>query len=117
MEPRMAKRPKKNTWHGGSRKTAKPTAKSAAVQTSAVPSAPSTPAAVRRQSHPPEAKLDRPDFNPAMLGEQDAYLFNEGRHLRLYEKLGAHPARVGGVDGVYFAVWAPSAEYVAVIGD
>src|SRR5262249_7046143 len=59
----------------------------------------------------------RSDFNPAQLGEQDAYLFNEGRHLRLFDKLGAHPARVGGTNGAQFAVWAPSAEYVAVIGD
>jgi 1,4-alpha-glucan branching enzyme len=48
------------------------------------------------------------------LGDQDIYLFNEGTHSRLYEKLGAH-AIPGG--GVHFAVWAPNADYVAVIGD
>jgi 1,4-alpha-glucan branching enzyme len=48
------------------------------------------------------------------LGEQDIYLFNEGTHSKLYEKMGAH-ALPGG--GVHFAVWAPNAEYVAVIGD
>ena len=48
-----------------------------------------------------------------LLSDQDLYLFNEGTHLRLWEKLGAHP-----VDGgVYFAVWAPNAEHVSVIGD
>src|SRR5262245_40430669 len=55
--------------------------------------------------------------DPPRLWEQDDYLFNEGRHYRLYDKLGAHPVRRDGVDGVDFAVWAPSAEYVAVIGD
>ncbi|MFH2002696.1 MAG: 1,4-alpha-glucan branching protein GlgB, partial [Planctomycetota bacterium] len=43
--------------------------------------------------------------------------FNEGSHSRLYEKLGSHPMEVGGVRGTYFAVWAPDAEKVCVIGD
>lgn len=47
------------------------------------------------------------------LASGDLYLFNEGSHFRLYDKLGAH-AQPG---GVYFAVWAPSAEQVSVIGD
>ena len=49
-----------------------------------------------------------------VLGDQDVYLFNEGTHSRLYEKLGAHVLSGG---GVYFAVWAPNAHYVSVIGD
>jgi 1,4-alpha-glucan branching enzyme len=53
----------------------------------------------------------------SLLGQQDLYLFNEGSHLRLYEKLGAHLRTVNGVTGVFFAVWAPSASHVAVIGD
>ncbi|MGE0060181.1 MAG: 1,4-alpha-glucan branching protein GlgB [Dehalococcoidia bacterium] len=52
-----------------------------------------------------------------MLTENDVYLFNEGTHLRLYDKLGAHPARLGNRDGVYFSVWAPNAEAVSVLGD
>jgi 1,4-alpha-glucan branching enzyme len=52
-----------------------------------------------------------------LLGEQDLFLFNEGTHLRLYEKLGAHPLTIGGVEGTYFAVWAPDAEQVSVIGE
>ncbi len=51
------------------------------------------------------------------LDSKDVYLFNEGRHYRLYDKLGAHPMTVGGVRGVLFAVWAPNAERVSVIGD
>ena len=53
----------------------------------------------------------------SLLGEQDVYLFNEGSHLRLYEKLGAHAGTVDGVAGVHFAVWAPNAASVAVMGD
>jgi 1,4-alpha-glucan branching enzyme len=49
-----------------------------------------------------------------LLGEQDLYLFNEGTHSRLYEKMGAHCLPNG---GVHFAVWAPNAQYVSVIGD
>jgi 1,4-alpha-glucan branching enzyme len=54
---------------------------------------------------------------PTRLSEQDLYLFNEGSHLRLYEKLGAHPGTRKGVAGTHFAVWAPNARSVSVIGD
>ncbi|MDQ1902270.1 1,4-alpha-glucan branching protein GlgB [Paracoccus sp. WLY502] len=52
-----------------------------------------------------------------VLGEMDEYLIAEGRHRQLYEKLGAHPITHGGVDGVAFAVWAPNARRVSVVGD
>jgi len=55
-------------------------------------------------------------FGP-LLGELDLHLFNEGRHFRLAETLGANVVTVEGVQGVRFAVWAPNAERVAVIGD
>ena len=51
------------------------------------------------------------------LSDQDLYLFNEGSHLRLYEKLGAHATVVDGKPGTRFAVWAPNAEFVSVVGD
>ena len=51
------------------------------------------------------------------LTDVDIYLFNAGDHHRIYEKLGAHYAEVNGVGGVQFAVWAPSARSVSVIGD
>jgi len=51
------------------------------------------------------------------LGEQDLYLFNEGNEHRIYEKLGAHPRDLGGVSGVSFAVWAPSAARLSVVGN
>jgi len=57
-----------------------------------------------------------PDASSAALTSDDLYLFNEGSHVRLYEKMGSHPAVVGGVSGFRFAVWAPNAESVAVIG-
>jgi 1,4-alpha-glucan branching enzyme len=47
----------------------------------------------------------------------DLYLFNEGSHFRLYRRLGAHPMRVADDVGTYFAVWAPNARRVSVIGD
>jgi 1,4-alpha-glucan branching enzyme len=53
----------------------------------------------------------------SLLSEDDVFWFNEGTHLRLYEKLGAHPARQGGKSGVHFGVWAPNASAVSVIGD
>jgi 1,4-alpha-glucan branching enzyme len=51
------------------------------------------------------------------LTEVDTYLFNTGNNLRIYEKLGAHYAEVDGLGGVQFAVWAPGARSVSVIGD
>jgi 1,4-alpha-glucan branching enzyme len=53
----------------------------------------------------------------SLLTDDDLYLFNEGSHSRLYRKLGSHPAEVDGKQGTYFAVWAPNAEGVSVIGD
>ncbi len=51
------------------------------------------------------------------LTPEDRYLFNEGSHFRLYQKLGSHPEIRDGQPGVAFAVWAPDARDVAVIGD
>ena len=51
------------------------------------------------------------------LSDQDLYLFNEGSHFKLYDHLGAHLMEHDGKKGVYFAVWAPNAKKVAVIGD
>jgi 1,4-alpha-glucan branching enzyme len=52
-----------------------------------------------------------------LLTDDDIYLFNEGSHFRLYEKLGAHPMVVGGQEGYHFAVWAPDALKASVIGE
>ena len=53
-----------------------------------------------------------PIFSP-----HDAYLFGEGKLLQLWERFGAHGTTIDGVDGFYFAVWAPNAERVSVVGD
>ena len=55
-------------------------------------------------------------FLPA-VGELDLHLLGEGNHRRLWEVLGAHPRHIDGADGVSFAVWAPNARRVSVVGD
>ena len=52
-----------------------------------------------------------------LLSANDLHLMNEGRHFRLYQHLGCHPMIAGGVEGCYFAVWAPNADRVSVVGD
>ena len=52
-----------------------------------------------------------------VIGELDRNLFGEGRHYQLYHKLGAHPYTYRGQDGYYFAVWAPHAAAVSLVGD
>ncbi|WP_349294828.1 1,4-alpha-glucan branching protein GlgB (plasmid) [Thioclava sp. 'Guangxiensis'] len=54
---------------------------------------------------------------PPVLGALDEHLISEGRHLRLWEKLGAHPCTHEGLTGTAFAVWAPNARRVSVVGD
>jgi 1,4-alpha-glucan branching enzyme len=56
-------------------------------------------------------------YKGSLLTEHDIYLFKEGSHFTLFEKLGAHPMTINGVVGTHFAVWAPNAEKVTVIGD
>jgi 1,4-alpha-glucan branching enzyme len=53
----------------------------------------------------------------SLFTEFDIHLFQAGKHYRLYEKFGSHITTVDGIKGTYFAVWAPSAKSVAVIGD
>ena len=53
----------------------------------------------------------------SLITDDDSHLFNEGSHFRLYDKLGARCLEHDGQSGTYFAVWAPNAEYVSVIGD
>jgi 1,4-alpha-glucan branching enzyme len=74
------------------------------------------PAKTRRAAHR-ERDAGSVRYDVSLLTEDDLYLFNEGSHLRLYEKLGAHQADCDGVAGAHFAVWAPDAERVSVMGD
>ena len=62
-------------------------------------------------------ELDDPYRFAPVLGPMDEYLLIEGTHRRLYDRLGAHPLRYEGVEGVHFAVWAPNARHVSVVGD
>jgi len=55
-------------------------------------------------------------FGP-ILGDMDIYLFSEGTHYEVYKRLGAHFMELNGVRGVHFAVWAPNAQRVSVVGD
>lgn len=55
--------------------------------------------------------------NATLLSNDDIYLFNEGSHYRIYNMLGAHNQRINGEEGTYFAVWAPNARQVSVIGN
>ena len=62
-------------------------------------------------------EVDDPYSYGPVLGPMDDYFIAEGSHLRLFDKMGAHPIRHEGADGVHFAVWAPNARRVSVVGD
>ena len=53
----------------------------------------------------------------SLLTEDDLFLFNQGTHFQIHTKLGAHPATFAGTTGTFFAMWAPNANWVSVIGD
>ena len=72
---------------------------------------------LRAQFDDNEVELEDPYRFPPLLTDYDLYLLGEGNHLRMYEKLGAHVVTLDGVDGVGFAVWAPNAGRVSVVGD
>jgi 1,4-alpha-glucan branching enzyme len=78
------------------------------------------PLRYRWRFHFPDASVwEREDpyrFLPT-LGDVDLHLFNEGTHRELWKKLGAHPREMDGISGVSFAVWAPNAQRVSVVGD
>jgi 1,4-alpha-glucan branching enzyme len=76
-----------------------------------------TPDARARRLDEEERSSAVAGHHASLLSEYDLFLFNEGSHFRLFEHLGAHPMHVGGVTGTYFAVWAPNAQSVSVIGD
>ena len=80
--------------------------------------APDTSAAVSPASDDSAALSSQPEGGAySRFSDFDIYLFRSGKHARLYEKFGSHVIDHQGVVGTYFAVWAPSAKYVAVIGN
>ena len=64
-----------------------------------------------------EDETEDPYRFPPTISDYDLYLFGEGNNLRIYEKLGAHVTELDGVSGTSFAVWAPGARRVSVVGD
>ena len=62
-------------------------------------------------------EIDDPYRYGRVVSDYDLYLFGEGNHTRIYDKLGAHVIKLGAVEGTHFAVWAPNAERVSVVGD
>ncbi|MEA2906968.1 MAG: 1,4-alpha-glucan branching enzyme [Alphaproteobacteria bacterium] len=75
------------------------------------------PYRLRARYGPADVELEDPYRFPPILSDLDLYLLNEGTHLNLYDKLGAHPVVFAGVAGVAFAVFAPNARRVSVVGD
>jgi 1,4-alpha-glucan branching enzyme len=72
---------------------------------------------LRAQFGDSEVEMEDPYRFPPLLSDYDLYLLGEGNHLTLYDKLGAHPIVLDRVAGVGFAVWAPNAQRVSVVGD
>ena len=69
-------------------------------------------------SHTPRhPERDSDQTVPSLFSEFDLHLFGQGKHYLLYEKMGAHPRTVNGIAGTNFAVWAPHAQAISVIGD
>ena len=64
-----------------------------------------------------EVELEDPYRFPPLLTDFDLHLLGEGNHLRIYDKLGAHPRNIDEVEGVAFVVFAPNAQRVSVVGD
>ena len=62
-------------------------------------------------------EIDDPYRYGRVISEYDLYLFGEGKHTRVYDRLGAHPMRIGEAAGVHFGVWAPNGQRVSVVGD
>ena len=76
-----------------------------------------TPYRLRARFAGDSVEIDDPYQFPPVLGDLDAYLLGEGRHHDIGVALGAHPSELDGVRGVRFAVWAPNARRVSVVGE
>ncbi|WP_299823243.1 1,4-alpha-glucan branching protein GlgB [uncultured Pontibacter sp.] len=103
-------RAKKSTGATG---TSKATRKKESVPATALPEE-VVPAQPQAQE---ELQEQRAVYPVSRLSDFDVYLFKEGKHFLLYDKLGSHPMEHAGRKGTYFAVWAPNAAQVSVMGD
>ncbi|MDQ1729431.1 MAG: 1,4-alpha-glucan branching enzyme [Pyrinomonadaceae bacterium] len=103
--------------------TKKRESKTTAAEALAETRAPAKTRGPRRAARPktssskPAGGAQSPPHASPQVTELDLHLFGEGKHLQIYEKLGAHPTTHAGVRGVYFAVWAPAATQVGVVGN
>ena len=111
-----AKRGTSPTVREGSAAPAKAKTSRKGAKTQSVRSPRVSKGAVSNDALPNGRASDTSDFPPT-LGEMDLHLFGEGKHERIYEKLGAHATTHEGKQGVAFAVWAPNAKSVSVVGD
>ncbi|MBO6137171.1 MAG: 1,4-alpha-glucan branching protein GlgB, partial [Lachnospiraceae bacterium] len=73
--------------------------------------------AKEKKAEKKEAKEAAVSKEQVFFSDMDTYLFGKGRHYEIYKKLGAHPSVENGKDGYFFAVWAPNAQSVSVVGD
>ena len=64
-----------------------------------------------------ELTIEEMEYGVSLFTDYDIFLFRQGQHRRLYEKLGSHPMNHDAVSGTHFAVWAPNAKAVSVVGD
>ncbi|NUB43033.1 1,4-alpha-glucan branching protein GlgB [Fertoebacter nigrum] len=94
---------------------AQPVADAPGLFTCAMPAR--QPYRLRAEGHGATWEFDDPFRFGPVLGEMDEYLLGEGTHKRIWQVLGAHPITHDGVEGTHFAVWAPNAERVSVVGD
>jgi 1,4-alpha-glucan branching enzyme len=90
--------------------------KKAATKRTSKPAAKSAAKRKPRKAAAQKPALSADDLPPT-VGELDLYLFAEGKHEEIYHKLGAHVTKLGSTSGVAFAVWAPQAASVSVVGD
>ena len=96
------------------RKTATNAKSSAAVAKKPKATATKTSKAAPKAVKKPAAA--KPADNKVFISNDDAYWFGNGTHYQIYKKLGSHPSEENGEKGIFFAVWAPNAKAVHVIG-
>ena len=98
------------------KKTAAPKKRAAAAKKPAVRK--TVKAAVKTAAAKAEARADaKPALGEAFIQELDQYLYDKGVHYDIFKKLGAHPSTLNGKEGIHFAVWAPHASAVYLIGE
>ncbi len=78
---------------------------------------PHVPQKMRQKEGKMEASSSESKMGTVFISEDDQYYFDKGVHYEIYKKLGAHPCELDGKKGFFFAVWAPHARYVSVVGD